>query len=370
MVRTTRVLILIFAVAGCGSSPGGGPGGGGSSTTAGWKMVVSSGSSLVSPGSNGGVTNGPVSGEFAVTFLDANDGWAVGNLGEILKTTDGGQSVTAMPTPTSGTLYDVFAVSSTEVWIAGKDSSGSSIWKSTSGGSTWSQEINTASLSSSSIPANRVDTYADRIQRLLVTPSGAVAAVGRVGNDAYFILLRDATTGDWYEFDNFATGHNDILWGITAVAGNPQDLLAVGNNGLVLVSVNGGTRWIVENSGTSQALYKVACHGPTCLAVGAGGTAILSRDGGATWNALITGTSADLTAVAFSPSSSTVWVGGDGGVILRSTDLGATWKAQDTHTIFPIQDIFMVSDTVGWAASAFIVTNQGGLLMTNSGGEE
>jgi photosystem II stability/assembly factor-like uncharacterized protein len=230
--------------------------------------------------------------------------------------------------------------------------------------------INTASISSASIPAGRADTYADRIQRLLVTPSGALAAVGRVGNGAYLVLLRDAATGSWSELDNYGTGTDDVLWGIAAVAGNPNDLLAVGNNGLVLASGVGGASWVARSSGTSLALYKVACRGPTCLAVGAGGTAILSRDGGSSWSALATATSADLTAVAFSPSSTTVWVGGSGGVILRSTDLGATWRPQDTHTTtFPIQDIFMISETVGWAASAFTGSNQGALFMTTTGGE-
>jgi hypothetical protein len=75
----------------------------------------------------------------SVYFIDASTGWAVGDIGIIFHTTDGGSNWNAQ---TSGTPNDLFGVHFTDVntgWAAGYSGT---VLHTTNGGSTWVEEDN------------------------------------------------------------------------------------------------------------------------------------------------------------------------------------------------------------------------------------
>jgi len=113
-------------------------------------------------------------------------------------------------------------------------------------------------------------------------------------------------------------------------------LVAVGQAGTILRSVDGGSTWAVVPSGTSVALNGVAFAGAGLgLAVGESGTMLRSVDGGLTWSVAASGTGLPLAAVAFAGSESAAFaVGSDS--VFRSTDGGQGWSLVSTHSVcFP-----------------------------------
>ena len=62
----------------------------------------------------------------------------------------------------------------------------------------------------------------------------------------------------------------------------PETGWAVGANGTILATSDGGATWTAQNSGTDNALSGFACADARCgWAVGANGTILATRDGGA-----------------------------------------------------------------------------------------
>ena len=69
-----------------------------------------------------------------VFFVNASIGYAVGESGTILKSTNGGLNWDIMPSPTVYTLYSTHFVSATTGWVVGNDAV---IYKTMDGGATW-----------------------------------------------------------------------------------------------------------------------------------------------------------------------------------------------------------------------------------------
>lgn len=90
--------------------------------------------------------------------------------------------------------------------------------------------------------------------------------------------------------------------------------VVVGQNGLILISTSGDT-WTTATTFTGQTLYGVAVTGDIFLAVGAAGVFGLSADLGATWEAKSSGVTVDLYSISASPSLYSI-VGDDDTVII------------------------------------------------------
>jgi hypothetical protein len=75
---------------------------------------------------------------------------------------------------------------------------------------------------------------------------------------------------------------------------------AVGDNGTIVNTTNGGTTWNPQTSGTGQFLIGVEfTDATTGWAVGRLGTILHTTNGGTTWNPQTSGTSNDLQGVEF-----------------------------------------------------------------------
>ena len=198
-----------------------------------------------------------------VFFRDASLGWVVGDDGLIRKTTDGGATWTSQTTPVSGQYNDVSFVGDTTGWIVGN---GGAIFKTTDGGASWTKQT-----------------------------SGTTAALRSVS-------FSSATRG----------------W-------------AVGDNGVILTTGNGGTTWTRQSSGTNLRLNEVYANDDLrVMVVGDLGTGRRTVDGGRTWQDMSAalGTTQNLTAV-YMADSSNAWVGGTGAFLKRTTNGGSSFTAQN-----------------------------------------
>ena len=71
---------------------------------------------------------------FDISFPAPNVGWAVGQTGLTLRTTDGGKLWRRIPTPTS---EDLIQVSATTELVVRIETRNHQVWKTTDGGETW-----------------------------------------------------------------------------------------------------------------------------------------------------------------------------------------------------------------------------------------
>ncbi len=302
-----------------------------------------------------GVTSYTLTG---VYFVDANTGWAVSDGGDIINTTDGGAtwslqsndaSWVSVQLPRSASvvsfpLFDITCVDALTCWVVGSDEI---IGVSTDGGVTWTQQ-NGMALGSS-------------LSRLKFTSATEGWAIGET------LLLYTNDAGTTWSPEPLPSGVYNSLAAI-----NGLELWIVGYdtlNGMhsvVATSNDGGLNWtdlgVFTNSAGLMDVQMV--NGNNGYAVGVTGTALKTNDGGVNWMPLTTGiVSETLNAVDFPLDEFTGWAVGDMGAILQTTDMGGTWNPQTSGTGETLFGVDMLNNTTGWA-----VGGMGTILYTTDGG--
>lgn len=142
---------------------------------------------------------------------------------------------------------------------------------------------------------------------------------------------------------------------------------AVGSNGFVISTVDGGTSWKVSaiSSAEKDLVAIAALDANTAWAVGASGRVITTTDGGVTWVALtpfVSGAKTGLRAIARGDAQ-TLWVVGDQGTIVKSSDAGVTWASQNVGTQQSLRAVAALDANTAWAVGA-----NGTVLKTADGG--
>ena len=141
--------------------------------------------------------------------------------------------------------------------------------------------------------------------------------------------------------------------------------IAVGDNGTILKTTNGGVAWTPIASGTSANLYAYKDVAGGILVGGEGGTMLKSTDSGDTWASISLPTSETIWDIDSSGQNGN-WVlaSGSNGTLLRSTNAGTTWCNINTQTT---ADLFAVDMTLN---ATWTIAGEGGLMKrtTNSGG--
>ncbi len=141
----------------------------------------------------------------------------------------------------------------------------------------------------------------------------------------------------------------------------PNIVVAVGELGTILRTLDGGVTWRLQPSGVTRHLYGVAfADERNGIAVGAQGTILHTINAG--WTPEPSGTSEDLRGIAFIDLRTATAVG-DGGTILRTTDGGVTWTLQPSGTTNRLFGVHFVDANIGTA-----VGDQGTILRTSDGG--
>jgi len=163
-------------------------------------------------------------------------------------------------------------------------------------------------------------------------------------------------TGTWA---TQASGYEDLY---SVACTGAATAWAVGQDGLIFATTDGGAHWTAQNSSTNKYLYSVACTDTThAIAVGVGGIVATTNDGGAHWTSqnLMT---PDLSSVTCTETSHG-WAVGAEGTILATTDGGAHWVAQTSGTQESLTSVAFSDATHGWAVGL-----DGTILATTDGG--
>ncbi|MDK9725053.1 MAG: YCF48-related protein [Sterolibacteriaceae bacterium MAG5] len=142
---------------------------------------------------------------------------------------------------------------------------------------------------------------------------------------------------------------------------------AVGDNGAILSTRNGGQTWQTQASGVKSWLRSIAflTDGLRGWTTGDDGTILATRDGGQTWQVQASGINSPLTSIVFLADGLRGWAVGDNGTILATRDGGQTWQVQTSGIKSSVNSIVFLTDGLrGWA-----VGDNGTILATRDGGQ-
>ena len=295
----------------------------------------------------------------AVYFVDEQAGWAVGSKGALLRTTDGGRSWEVRPRPTEDTLRDVYFANEETGWLVcdrsiyllkTKTEPRSYLLKTVDGGASWSRvEVTGADVD---VLLTRVAFIDDtrgwafgEMGALYTTTDGGVNWSRQVLPTKHLLLggaflaagqgwlVGAGNTILYYnaDGDSWRAGSLPLITPtrFNAVAFVDQRRgWAVGERGLMLVTMNGGRSWLAQESNVRVDLSDVKfVNRHTGWAVGAEGTIIHTKDGGAHWQVEPSDTRHPLERLSV-VERGRAWAVGFGGTIITYTGDPASGRPQ------------------------------------------
>lgn len=293
----------------------------------------------------------------AVQFVDADYGWAVGDRGTLLRTTDGGRRWQRITLPVSCSFYDLSFIDKERGWIVGGRVTGYThrsvgvVLQTKDGGKTWQQ-------------ANK----------------GEVARLREV---QFFSRRRGYAVGDstplnpsgLYETTDGGRGWNPLV-SSEPISWQTASFTQDGTYG-ILASSRGMVRRLSgpEAVPTGFQPRREGIHDTELIdrtrgwLVGDGGLLLTTNDQGRHWRLPPNSPGEQFTDwfdwFAVEAIGSEIWIAGaPGSLVLYSPDQGISWHAQPTGITTPIRDIHFINGQNGWAVGSF-----GSILSTSNGGK-
>jgi len=274
-----------------------------------------------------------------VKFFNENTGFVAGS-GGVWKTTTGGTNWTQVLM--TGHYLSAFHFVDSLNGYAGGDSV---IFKTTNGGINWSQHVVQAGTYP---PAWGISFF--NINTGIAVSGGPV--FNRTTNAG----------GSWYALSGtsayYAYGCHSLNNGFGYVVG-----FSTSGPESVWKTTNFGANWQRTYLGGLVNLYAVwAVTSDLVFACGSSGRIRRTTNGGANWVILDSLTSRSLNSITFADAN-TGTVVGNYGVILRTTNSGNNWAIQSSGTTHHLEAVSFINANTGWA-----VGEQGIVLKTTNGG--
>ena len=242
-----------------------------------------------------------------VLFLNAKQGWVIGEEGTILYTSDGGANWEPQTSGTEVRLNKMQFIDKKRGWIVGD---GGTFLSTTDGGRHWRQQVLT---DGSLISLHFLDSL-----RGWVTGEGGA-------------LYYTPNGGKSWEFRR--TGIGEALVAIHFV--NPMEGWLIAQLGTTLHTTDGGETWEMESVAPRYSLLGIQFdrNEQTGWAVGIGATILSTTDGGKSWNRGEPGI-ADTHAIhdLYFTDTKNGWLVAQAGDVLHTQDGGQTWTVRKTDT--------------------------------------
>lgn len=276
--------------------------------------------------------------ELADVWAHENLVVAVGRAGLVVRSEDGAQTWAAYESPVQGNLRSVWGRTKKEIFVASTHSYG----RSTDGGKTFESLEGTMPAPGSYSRLARVTT--DEQGRLFVF--GQDGTFMRAGADQKLVVSNVKDKKRWEAFGD-------------VVEGASGELLLASDQGLVALLADGTfeARPLPEK----RKLNALARRAEVVVAVGDDGAVARSADGGKTWEAGWTGPKPTALNAVFTVGKN-IYAAGDHGLVVASKDGGATWEILETKTDEPLYGIG------GSEKDLVVVGRKGTLLRSKDGG--
>jgi photosystem II stability/assembly factor-like uncharacterized protein len=272
-----------------------------------------------------------VSGTFAwlhsVYFTNQNKGWIAGSRGTLLITDDGGKTWKQNQSFTQDNIRDVYFSDEKNGWLlcerdiyGGEGFSPSYLLKTSDGGANWEK-------------AKIVGEGRERFARLFFSKNGNGFAVGESGA----ILGMQDDKKSWKK--------NSLPVPFLMLDGAFTDDLhgsLVGGSGTILFTEDGGLTWhpaAVGGTGKTKLNSVFFINQKIGWAVGAQGKVYATINGGKFWREQNSTVTKNLSDIFFINTAEGFAVGDDG-TILHTTTAGNIWKEEETGVTHKLERIF------------------------------
>ncbi len=180
-----------------------------------------------------------------------------------------------------------------------------------------------------------------------------------------FVLITTSSHGQWTQQNSGITENLNDVYCLTE-----NNVVAVGDNGKIVKTIDGGINWIQKTSGTSQSLRKIQFININIgYAVGFNGTVLKTIDGGENWTSISVGSSSNLYGLSIL-NENTFIISGDNGFIKKTIDGGTSFSVLNFPQNQTITNIQFFNDLVGYAEVGIFSQNyeQNNLYKTTDDG--
>lgn len=291
----------------------------------------------------------------AITFVSADEGWAVGDRGVIWHTRDGGKTWKLQPSGVTCRLEAVQFLDSDNGFVVGgwiepyTHRSCGVVLRTRDGGRTWQASPDLT------LPALRHVRFFDPRTGLALGDRSALYPTGVFrsldGGRTWTPLPKGQTAG-WAAGD----------------FSSPQGGAAVGWDGMPALILSQELRASRTESLAPRGVHRIRLlNSTTGWLVGDGGLVLTTSDGGLSWTSpagALPDSAGQFDFHALAVRDRHVWVAGAPGTcVFHSADGGATWEVLRTDQSLPLLGLWFLDEYRGWAVGAL-----GTILHTRDGG--
>ncbi len=264
-------------------------------------------------------TSGTTNTLHGVWFIDNQKGFAVGDLGTIRYTINGGTLWNAINGVTNEDLHDVVFINATTGIIVGDNGR---VYRSTNGGTVWAQQT-------SGVTGN--------LRTVTFGAGGMVYAAGVDG-----MTIRSTNNGvNWSSVSTGSTRYR----GSSAVG---SKVWLAGDGGIITASINSGANFTLQTTSTASDFHGIFMLNETVgFAGGQNDMLLYTNNGGASWTSRNTGIFQTANAIHF-PESNMGVVVCELGAIYRTTNTGVTWVNDNSGAATELNDVHFPSSSRGW----------------------
>lgn len=275
------------------------------------------------------LTSGTTNRLTSIFFINSKTGYAVGDHGTILKTTNGGDKWISRGWNTVNN-YSSVCFTDTIVGYVG----GPNVEKTVNGGLIWNSQL----------PSG----YG--ISSIYFTDANTGYAVGG-DNNGSSAIFKTISGGTSWEARIYDYGYD--LRSVFFIDANTG--YAVGVNGTILKTTDAGNNWFSPNSvAISNVLLSVFFTSASTGYMSGGfmgGAIYKTTDGGISWDTQFT--SDDPIPSIYFTDANTGYAVGISGMILKTTNGGTTWVPQTSNTTSSLHSVFFTDSNTGYAVGDY-----------------
>ena len=270
-----------------------------------------------------------------ILFVNSNTGYICGDLGTIIRTTNGGINWVAMATGTNEVLTSL-AVNPANINVVYAAGFNGTLLKSTNAGNNWSAQ-----------------TVGGLYNAIVFTDANTGIAVG-VGGIVY------RTTNGGTNWVNVDPGIGSVT--ISCLNIGSGIIYGGCSSGKIIKSTNNGLNWTNYQTPSSFGFYCLYfLNDVTGYAVDNTGKVFKSSNSGVNWSQISVHSG---TKFAITRNGIDLFMCGVQGKILKSSNNGVNWITQTTGTSIDFYDMQFLNQNVGFA-----VGQNGSIYRTSNGGE-
>ena len=254
---------------------------------------------------------------FAVCFVDEKEGWAVGDLGRIFHTTEGGKTWERQDAGTKRSFVSLACPDKSHLWAAGQ---GGQIAHSTDRGKTWKMQQSGVTRQLLNI------AFANTQRGIAIGDFGTLIGTDDGGQTWTKVPLpTDIKLPP--DVAEVVDPGDIVLYG--AAFGNADYAWVAGEFGIIFVSADGGRTWHQQDSSVQSTLFGLSFaddrHG---WAAGIDSILLATADGGISWHKQEIETPKGFTLPLYDVQvrGNYGWAIGNSGFLLHSKDAGVSWQ--------------------------------------------